>query len=159
MLIAEQGLAADRTINTEAGRIKVETFADGLEHPWSLAFLPEGRMLVTERPGRLRLISKDGALSEPLAGVPKVVAQGQGGLLDVALDPDFGANRLVYLSYAEPGEGGASTAVRGGDWRATALRTLKSSSASCPRSVVTCNSGRALPSARTASCSSPSASA
>lgn len=114
MLISQQGLAADRAIDTEAGRIKVETVVNGLDHPWGLAFLPDGRILVTERPGQLRLVSKDGALSEPLAGVPKVFAKVQGGLLDVALDPDFKANRLVYLSYAEPGEGGASTAVARG---------------------------------------------
>jgi glucose/arabinose dehydrogenase len=71
-------------------------------------------MLVTERPGRLRIVSADGRLSEPLAGVPEVFAEGQGGLLDVALDPEFSSNRLVYVSYAEPGAGGASTAVARG---------------------------------------------
>jgi len=95
----------------DARRLKVETVAEGLEHPWGLALLPDGRMLVTERPGRLRLIGRDGKLSEPLAGVPEVRAQGQGGLLDVALDPDFASNRTVYLSYAEAGEGGSGTAV------------------------------------------------
>jgi glucose/arabinose dehydrogenase len=95
--------------------VRVQTVADGLEHPWGLAFLPDGRMLVTERPGRLRIVARDGRLSEPLAGVPQVLARGQGGLLDVALDPRFAANRLVYLSYAEPGEGGAAgTAVARG---------------------------------------------
>jgi glucose/arabinose dehydrogenase len=79
-----------------------------------LAFLPDGRMLVTERSGTLRLVSKDGKLSEPLSGVPEVVAEGQGGLLDVAIDPDFKSNSLVYLTYSEPGEGGASTAVARG---------------------------------------------
>ncbi|WP_051439578.1 PQQ-dependent sugar dehydrogenase [Bordetella petrii] len=73
----------------------------GLEHPWSLAFLPDGGMLITERPGRLRLLDGQGKLSAPLAGVPKVHAEGQGGLLDVALSPDFRDDRLVYLSYAE----------------------------------------------------------
>ena len=71
-------------------------------------------MLVTEKPGTLRRVAKDGTLSKPLSGVPEVVAQGQGGLLDVALDPDFKSNRLVYLSYSEPGEGGAATAVARG---------------------------------------------
>jgi glucose/arabinose dehydrogenase len=71
-------------------------------------------MLVTERSGTLRLVSKDGKLSEPLSGVPEVVAEGQGGLLDVAIDPDFKSNSLVYLTYSEPGEGGASTAVARG---------------------------------------------
>lgn len=88
------------------------TVARGLEHPWALAFLPDGRMLVTERPGRLRIVARDGQLSAPLAGVPRVYASGQGGLLDVALDPNFAKNRVIYLSYAEPGDGGtAGTAV------------------------------------------------
>ncbi|HUP47194.1 MAG TPA: PQQ-dependent sugar dehydrogenase [Thermoanaerobaculia bacterium] len=90
---------------------RVRTVATGLEHPWGLAFLPDGRMLVTERPGRLRIVERNGALSPPLAGVPHVHARGQGGLLDVVLDPRFETNGLIYLSYAEPGEGGAGTAV------------------------------------------------
>ncbi len=95
--------------------VRVQTVAGGLEHPWGLAFLPDGRMLVTERPGRLRIVGGDGRVSEPLGGVPQVLARGQGGLLDVALDPRFADNRLVYLSYAEPGEGGtAGTAVARG---------------------------------------------
>ena len=96
------------------GAFNVETVAKGLEHPWGLAFLPDGRMLVTERPGRLRLVGREGKLSEPLAGVPRVYASGQGGLLDVALSPAFNKDRLVYLSFAEPGEGGAGTAVARG---------------------------------------------
>ena len=97
------------------GALRTETVARGLSHPWGLAFLPDGRMLVTERPGRLRLAGRDGGLSASLTGVPAVVARGQGGLLDVALDPRFAENRLVYLSYAEPGDGGtASTAVARG---------------------------------------------
>jgi glucose/arabinose dehydrogenase len=82
-----------------------------LDHPWSLAFLPDGRILVTERPGRLRIVAADGSISAPLTGVPEVVARGQGGLLDVVLDPDHATNGLIYLSYAEPGSGGAGTAV------------------------------------------------
>jgi glucose/arabinose dehydrogenase len=95
--------------------VRVETVARGLEHPWALAFLPDGRMLVTERPGRLRIVGRDGRVSEPLAGVPQVLASGQGGLLDVALDPRFADNRLVYLSYVEPGaDDTAGTAVARG---------------------------------------------
>lgn len=90
---------------------RVTEVADGLEHPWSLAFLPDGGMLITERPGRLRHLAPGGALSAPLQGVPKVAAQGQGGLLDVALSPDFARDRLVYLSYAEAGEDRSGTAV------------------------------------------------
>ena len=96
---------------TSKESVRVVTVARGLEHPWAIAFLPAGRMLVTERPGRLRIVGPDGALSAPLAGVPGVVALGQGGLLDVALDRDFATNRTIYLSYAEAGEGGAATAV------------------------------------------------
>jgi glucose/arabinose dehydrogenase len=92
----------------------LETVARGLVHPWSLAFLPDGRMLVTERPGRLRIVAPDGRLSEPVPGLPPVDASGQCGLLDVVLDPDFADNRLVYWSYAEAGEGGNGTAVARG---------------------------------------------
>jgi glucose/arabinose dehydrogenase len=93
----------------------VVTVAQGLENPWALAFLPNGRMLVTERPGRLRVLSADGKLSEPVAGLPAVDARGQGGLLDVALDPAFASNRLLYWSYAEPRDSGANnTAVARG---------------------------------------------
>jgi aldose sugar dehydrogenase len=88
--------------------VKVETFAKGLEHPWGLQFLPGGRLLVTERPGRLRLVSPEGILSPPIGGVPKVSAVGQGGLLDVALAPDFSETREIYLSFAEPRDGGVN---------------------------------------------------
>jgi glucose/arabinose dehydrogenase len=114
LMAAAPAMAVDETFRTDDGAIRVTTAAAGLEHPWGLAILPDGRMLVTEKPGRLRLVSADGTLSEPLAGVPEVDARGQGGLLDVALDPEFEANRLVYLSYAEPGDGGNSTAVARG---------------------------------------------
>jgi glucose/arabinose dehydrogenase len=89
---------------------RITNVAVGLEHPWGLAFLPDGRLLVTERPGRLRLVSRDG-VSEPLAGVPAVYARGQGGLLDVSLSPRFAEDRLVYFSFAEPGGPGGGTAV------------------------------------------------
>ena len=101
--------------------VRAVKVADGLEHPWAMEFLPDGRMLVTERPGRLRIINKDGSISMPLAGVPEVYAQGQGGLLDVALSPRFDEDRLVYLSYAEPGPGGAGTAVARGRLAADSL--------------------------------------
>src|ERR671915_231415 len=119
------GPRAERVIAMQAGRIQVQTVADGLEHPWGLAFLPDGHMLVTERPGRLRIVSKEGRLSEPLAGIPRVLAEGQGGLLDVALAPNFVSNRLIYLSYAEPGEGGASTAVARAQLGDGALRDIQ----------------------------------
>jgi len=96
------------------GMVQVQSIAKGLEHPWGLDFLPDKRMLVTERPGRLRLVGTDGRISEPLTGVPEVYASGQGGLLDVAVSPMFAKDRLVYLSFAEAGDGGAGTAVARG---------------------------------------------
>jgi aldose sugar dehydrogenase len=104
-----QSRPAPVVATSQAGPLSVETVASGLENPWGLAFLPDGRMLVTERPGRLRIVSQAGVLSTPIANVPRVVARGQGGLLDVALDPDFAANRLVYLSYSEPREDGRNS--------------------------------------------------
>ena len=89
----------------DATKLKIETFAKGLSNPWGLQFLPGGRLLVTERPGRLRIVSKDGKLSAPIAGVPIVAAVGQGGLLDVALAPDFATSGMIYVSFAEPREG------------------------------------------------------
>jgi glucose/arabinose dehydrogenase len=97
-----------------AAPLKVTAVAEGLQNPWGMAFLPDGRMLVTERAGRLRMVGRDGRLSEPLTGIPAVYVQGQGGLLDVALSPGFEQDRLVYLSYSEAGEGGAGTAVARG---------------------------------------------
>ncbi len=94
-------------------KVKVETFAAGLEHPWGMQFLPDGRLLVTERPGRLRIVGKDGKLSPPITeGVPEVAAVGQGGLLDVLLAPDFEKTGIIYISYGEPLEEGKNrTAV------------------------------------------------
>ena len=106
--------------------VRAETVASGLVNPWALAFLPDGRLLVTERPGRLRIVAKDGALSEPVSGVPAVLAQGQGGLLDVALDPQYATNQLVYLSYSEPGPDGTSgTSVARGRLVGNALEGVK----------------------------------
>jgi glucose/arabinose dehydrogenase len=107
-------MAQSRTVTADDTAVRVETVAGGLVHPWGLAQLPDGGLLVTERPGRLRHVTPDGKLSPPLAGVPEVSAQGQGGLLDVALAPDFASSRLVYVSFAEPGPGGASTALARG---------------------------------------------
>src|SRR4051795_10271582 len=86
-------------VKTDKANLVVETVARGLEHPWGLAFLPDGRMLVSERPGRLRIVSATGELAQPLAGLPKIFARGQGGLLDVLLDPGFTDNRTIFLSF------------------------------------------------------------
>ena len=88
--------------------------ASGLDEPWGLALLPDGRWLVTERPGLLRIITAEGAISEPVAGLPAVDARGQGGLLDVVIGPTFGQDRMIYWSYAEPREGGNATSVARG---------------------------------------------
>ena len=84
------------------------TVASGLQHPWALAFLPDGRMLVTERPGRMRIVAPGGEVSAPLEGLPPVAVNGEGGLMDVALDPAFATNRLIYWTYAEPAADDAS---------------------------------------------------
>jgi glucose/arabinose dehydrogenase len=94
---------------------EVVTVAEGLDKPWGLTFLPGGKMLVTEKPGRLRVVPPDGKLSEPVAGLPAVDARGQGGLLDIALNPRFASNQLIYWSFSEPQEGGTNnTAVARG---------------------------------------------
>jgi aldose sugar dehydrogenase len=96
-------------------RHRVATVVEGLEHPWGMAFLPgdEG-ILVTERPGRMRIVREGRLVPESVAGVPEVFARGQGGLLDVAVHPDFAANRLVYFTYSKPGPRGATTALARG---------------------------------------------
>jgi glucose/arabinose dehydrogenase len=101
------GFAAD----VAAPRFHAETVAQGLAHPWAVAFLPEGRFLVTERPGRMRVVEADGRVGAPLAGVPAVVTGGQAGLLDLILDSHFAANRTIYFCYSEAGDGGSGTAV------------------------------------------------
>ncbi len=105
--------AAQQTFKSEEGTLTVDTVANGLRTPWALAFLPGGQdMLVTERPGNLRVINAEGKVGPAINGVPKVWAEGQGGLLDVALSPEFAKDRTVYLSYAEEGsDGKAGTAV------------------------------------------------
>lgn len=102
--------AAQAPVATVA-KAEVTEVVTGLEYPWALAFLPDGGALITERPGRLRVLGADGSLSDPVAGVPDVAASGQGGLLDVILSPDFASDRLVYLSYAEAGDKASGTAV------------------------------------------------
>lgn len=102
------------------------TIASGLDNPWSLAFLPDGRMLVTERPGRMRLVAPDGSLSSPLGGVPPVFAEGEGGLMDVVLDPAFASNSRIYWTFSEPAvEGGSRTVIARGVLHGTALEDVR----------------------------------
>lgn len=110
IMTAACGQAVGDPATSKTGKLAVEELATGLDHPWGIAYLPDGRALVTERAGRLRILGTDNKLSAPVQGVPEVAARGQGGLLDVALDPDFKNNRVIYFSFAEPGTGGASTA-------------------------------------------------
>ena len=118
--------ATPRTMASNAGDMRVETVASGLRHPWSVALLPEGGFLVSERPGQLRRIDANGKVSAPIAGVPRVFAEGQGGLLDVVLDPDYAANKRIWLSFAEPGENDtAGTAVATATLGDAALSDLK----------------------------------
>jgi len=111
VLLSGTTFARDVVVRTETGSVKVTEFATGLDTPWSIAFLPDGRMLVTERPGRMRVVGTDGSLSAPIAGVPAVHARGQGGLLDVVPSPSFAQDGLIVFSYAEPTQRGARTAV------------------------------------------------
>ncbi|WBL62874.1 PQQ-dependent sugar dehydrogenase [Thauera sp. WB-2] len=111
VLLSGTTFARDVVVRTETGNVKVTEFATGLDTPWSIAFLPDGRMLVTERPGRMRVVGTDGSLSAPIARVPAVHARGQGGLLDVVPSPSFAQDGLIVFSYAEPTQRGARTAV------------------------------------------------
>lgn len=114
-LMVPPALADERVFDTERARIRLAVLTDRLAYPWGIDFLPDGRMIVTEKPGRLRIVTRAGRLSPPVNGVPAVADAGQGGLLDVTLDPAFADNHLVYLSYTEPGSGGRnSTAVARG---------------------------------------------
>jgi len=108
--------AAQQIERTEKHAVRIDVLTRGLEHPWSLAFLPDARMLVTERPGRLRIVAADGTLDpEPVSGLPQAVSEnGQGGLHDVVLHPEFARNALVYLAYAGKGEGGHGTELARG---------------------------------------------
>ena len=122
MLLVQQvrGLAAitfialallGKLAQAQAQPLQAETVATGLQNPWGLAFLPDGRFLVTERPGRLRVVGVNGKLGMPVGGLPKIAAGGQGGLLDVLLDADFALNRQLYLCFSEPAATGSSNST------------------------------------------------
>ncbi len=109
-LTVSPAFSEGQIFDTESVRVEAEVLTDELENPWGLDFLPGGDVIVTERPGRIRLLS-DGRLSEPLDGVPDVMARGQGGLLDIIAAPDFEQSGFVFFSFSEPGRGGAGTAI------------------------------------------------
>jgi len=133
LAVATVSSAAADSVSTKHHRVRISTVTEGLDRPWGLAFLPDGRMLVTERPGRLRVVGKDGKLDPlPVAGLPRVDAQGQGGLLDVVLHPQYSANGWIYWSYAQKdGSGNNGTEIaRGrlaggpGSWRLENVEVL-----------------------------------
>jgi glucose/arabinose dehydrogenase len=111
LAVSFSAAANAQTFQSSAGPLQVETFASGLVNPWAMAFLPDGRILVTERPGRMRIVARDGQLSAPVAGLPQVWAQRQGGLLDVIADRNFAQNRTIFFCYAENVGGGGRTTV------------------------------------------------
>src|SRR5690606_40964752 len=110
---AHEGQTRAPSVST-AVAMQHSVVAEGLEHPWGLAQLPDGQWLVTERPGRMRVISAEGEIGAPINGLPAVAARGQGGLLDVILSPTFAQDRTIYWSYAQPRNGGNGTAVARG---------------------------------------------
>ena len=111
LLLATGTRGQNTSLASSAGQLEITTVASGLVNPWALAFLTDGRMLVTERPGRMRIVSSEGQLSPPLKGVPEVWASGQGGLLDVVTDQGFAQNRTIFFCYAERSGGGGRTAI------------------------------------------------
>ncbi len=135
----------------QSSELKAVSVARGLANPWAVAFLPDGRFLVTERAGRLRIVERDGRLGQPVEGLPAVDAGGQCGLLDVVLDPKFADNAWIYWSYAEAGEGGNSTAVARGKLQGNRLSEVQvifrqlpkvSSQAHCGSRLVFARDGR-----------------
>jgi glucose/arabinose dehydrogenase len=133
LLPALTASAGTTVVDTKAHRVRIVTVADGLEHPWGLAFLPDGRMLVTEREGRLRIVGRDGRLDPvPVAGLPRIDPQGQGGLLDVAVHPQFASNGWIYWSYAQKDllRNNGTEVARGklaggpGNWRMESVEVL-----------------------------------
>jgi aldose sugar dehydrogenase len=116
---------AETRFDTREHVVRMVEAADGLEHPWSMAFLPGGDMLITERPGRLRILRNGELLAEPVTGLPEIRASGQGGLLDLALHPDFESNRLLYFSYAAGHQRGITTHVARGRFEDDALHDVE----------------------------------
>ncbi|MDZ4790566.1 MAG: PQQ-dependent sugar dehydrogenase [Hyphomicrobiales bacterium] len=125
VFLLSAGLAQAKPMQSELHKFSVVTVASGLNHPWGMAFLPGGDMLVTERNGGVRLIRDGKLVKQPLVGAPKAYARGQGGLLDIAAHPKFAENRYVYISYAGSGEGGAGTEVARAKFTGDALEGLE----------------------------------
>src|SRR5262245_18455484 len=124
---------AQEILKSSKANYRLVTLARDLEQPWSIAFLPDGRILITERPGRLRVVANGRLERAPLGGVPKVYARGQGGLLDVCLHPNFSQNRVLYLSYSGEAQGGAVTTVARAELADGALRGTRTIYEALPR--------------------------
>jgi glucose/arabinose dehydrogenase len=132
-LAAPSIVRAQETLRSSKATYRLVTLARDLEQPWSIAFLPDGRILVTERPGRLRLFANGRLERTALSGVPRVYARGQGGLLDVCLHPGFAQNRVLYLSYSGEGAGGAATVVARAELADGTLRNVTTIFEALPR--------------------------
>ncbi len=117
LLAAPAVARAQMVLRSAKASYRVVTLTQDLEQPWGMAFLPDGRLLITERPGRLRMFANGRLERAPIGGVPRVVASGQGGLLDICLHPRFAENRTLYLSYSGPGEGGSATVLARAEFR------------------------------------------
>ncbi|MBD1400391.1 PQQ-dependent sugar dehydrogenase [Pelovirga terrestris] len=125
LLISSPFSAAAQVVTTSSEQIRIVEITRGLEHPWGMAFLPDGRILVTERPGRLRLVENGQLLPQPVSGLPNIVAQGQSGLLDVALHPRFADNQLIYIAYTSTRSRGISTDVARGTFIGNQLKEVE----------------------------------
>jgi aldose sugar dehydrogenase len=127
-LLSTSAFAQSQVFRSPSGNLNVETIATGLANPWALAFLPDGRLLVTERAGRMRIVTRDGKLSPRIEGLPPILARGQGGLLDVVLDRNYAQNKTIYFCFADPVDGGGRTSLasaRLADGEAPKLEDLK----------------------------------
>jgi glucose/arabinose dehydrogenase len=110
-MVSTSAFAQGQVFREPSGNLNVETIATGLANPWALAFLPDGRLLVTERAGRMRIVTRDGKLSPRIEGLPPILVRGQGGLLDVALDRNYAQNKTIYFCFSDPVDGGGRTSL------------------------------------------------
>jgi glucose/arabinose dehydrogenase len=110
-MVSTSAFAQGQVFREPSGNLNVETIATGLANPWALAFLPDGRLLVTERAGRMRIVTRDGKLSPRIEGLPPILVRGQGGLLDVVLDRNYAQNKTIYFCFSDPVDGGGRTSL------------------------------------------------
>ena len=122
---ASKSQLSGEIVQSEKLKFQVETITDKLTNPWGIAFLPDGRILITERAGEIRIVKDGKLLDEKISGVPAVYAEGQGGLLDIQLHPDYKTNGWIYLSYAKPGNGGGGTTISRAKLNGNTLTNLK----------------------------------